>query len=116
MTLGLATPARSNRISIDRRALVAACREVVSIPSLTEEEKNVALVFSRYFEELGFDHVEIDQNGNVIGKMMGTGKGPSIMINGHIDHVPTGDMADPYSADVVDAARRSEERRVGKEC
>ena len=108
MTLGLATPARSNRISIDRRALVAACREVVSIPSLTGEEKNVALVFSRYFEELGFDHVEIDQNGNVIGKMMGTGKGPSIMINGHIDHVPTGDMADPYSADVVDAARWGE--------
>ncbi|WP_158815404.1 M20 family metallopeptidase [Methylocapsa sp. S129] len=108
MTPGLTLSARPNRISIDRQALVAACREVVSIPSLTGEETNVALVFSRYFKELGFDHVEIDQNGNVIGKMIGTGRGPSLMINGHIDHVPTGDMATPYSADVVDAVRWGE--------
>ncbi|MBC9248569.1 M20/M25/M40 family metallo-hydrolase [Paracoccus sp. 11-3] len=93
-------------LDIDR--MVAACQEVVRTPSLSFEEGPVAAIFARQLQELGFDSVEIDPNGNVIGVLKGDGTGPSLMVNGHIDHVPTGEMADPYSGDLVDAARWGE--------
>ncbi|WP_379144003.1 M20 family metallopeptidase [Paracoccus pacificus] len=94
--------------ALDTEAMVAACQEVVRTPSLSFEEGPVARIFARHLQDLGFDTVEIDANGNVIGVLRGTGNGPSLMVNGHIDHVPTGDMQDPFSGDLVDAARWGE--------
>ncbi len=95
--------------SLDSDLMVAACQEVVRTPSLSFEEANVAEIYARHLNELGFDKVEIDQNGNVIGVLRGEGNGPSLMVNGHIDHVPTGEMSDPFSGDLVDASRWGEE-------
>lgn len=94
--------------ALDTEGMVAACQEVVRTPSLSFEEGPVAQIYARHLRELGFDTVEIDPNGNVIGVLRGAGNGPSLMVNGHIDHVPTGDMEDPYSGDLVDAARWGE--------
>ena len=58
--------------------------------------------------DLGFDEAEIDEKGNVVGRIRGAGTGPSVMLNGHIDHVPTGDMKDPFSGEIVDASRWGE--------
>jgi len=93
-------------LDIDR--MVAACQEVVRTPSLSFEEGAVAQIYARHLKDLGFDTVEIDPNGNVIGVLSGEGNGPSLMVNGHIDHVPTGDMKDPFSGELVDAGRWGE--------
>ena len=94
--------------SIDRAALIEACRKVVRIESLTGQEANVACFIAEQMRNQGFDCVEIDANGNVIGTLGGSGPGPSVMVNGHIDHVPVGAMPNPFSGDLVDASRWGE--------
>jgi len=93
---------------IDQDALIRACRDIVRIPSETGAEAGAAAFLAALMRELGFDSVEIDGNGNVIGRIRGTGAGPSVMLNGHLDHVPPGDMPDPFSAALVDAGRWGE--------
>ncbi|MGO4831911.1 M20 family metallopeptidase, partial [Rhizobiaceae sp. 2RAB30] len=93
-------------LEVDR--MIAACQEVVRTPSLSFEEGEVAAIFARHLREIGFDSVDLDRNGNVIGVLRGEGNGPSLMVNGHTDHVPTGDMEDPFSGELVDASRWGE--------
>lgn len=78
------------------------------MPSLSFEESAVAQIFVAHLKALGFDEVEIDGNGNVIGRLPGEGNGPSLMVNGHMDHVPTGEMHEPFSGAIVDASRWGE--------
>jgi putative selenium metabolism hydrolase len=94
---------------IDQERLIAACRDVVRIESLTGGEAKVARYAADLMTALAFDKVEIDANGNVIGIMAGDGSAPSVMLNGHLDHVPVGAMVDPFSAALVDAGRWGEE-------
>ena len=98
-------PVAAAQAALDMPAMVAACQEVVRIPSLSHGEAEVAAVFVRHLEALGLDDIGIDVNGNVLAHLRGTGGGRSLMVNGHIDHVPTGDMPDPFSGALVDAAR-----------
>lgn len=90
--------------ALDMRALVAACQEVVRIPSLSCQEAAVADVFVRHLKKLQLEESGTDENGNVIAFLRGQGDGRSLMVNGHIDHVPEGDMPDAHSGDLVDAA------------
>ena len=94
--------------ALDRDEMIAACQDVVRIPSLSFEEAEAGKVFAYHFARLGFDDVSIDQHGNVIARLAGAGDGPSIMFNGHIDHVPVGEMLAPFSAELVDASRWGE--------
>ena len=43
------------------------------------------------FESLGFDDVRRDAAGNVIGRIRGTGGGPTVLLNAHLDVVAEGD-------------------------
>ncbi len=73
-------------------------REMISHPSESCEEKEVALCIKAEMEKLGYDKVEIDGLGNVIGWM---GNGDRIIaIDSHIDTVGIGNRDnwtnDPY--------------------
>ncbi|MGE0241428.1 MAG: M20 family metallopeptidase [Parvibaculaceae bacterium] len=98
--------------ALDVDGMIAACQAVIRVPSLSYEEGSVGRLYADHLRKLGFDEVEIDPNGNVVGRLRGAGNGPSLMINGHIDHVPPGEMADPYSGAIVDAARWGETGRA----
>lgn len=89
-------------------ALIESCRAVIRIPSESGNEQKVAELFAETMRRLAYDEVEVDGLGNVVGIIRGQGNGPNVMINGHIDHVPVGDMVDPFSAEIVDAARWGE--------
>src|SRR5262245_18326111 len=43
-----------------------------------------------------------DGRCNVVGTLKGTGGGPTLMYNGHIDTVPPGEMPNPFSPQVID--------------
>ncbi len=82
-------------------------REMISHPSESCQEKDVVLCIKAEMEKVGFDQVEIDGLGNVIGWM---GQGEKIIaIDSHIDTVGIGNAAnweaDPYqgyeTADVI---------------
>ena len=73
-------------------------REMISYPSESCEEKEVVACIKREMEKLGYDEVEVDGLGNVIGWM---GQGDKIIaIDSHIDTVGIGNInnwtADPY--------------------
>lgn len=73
-------------------------RDLVKIPSESAEEEGVVKRIKEEMEKLGFDKVEIDPMGNVLG-FMGTGD-KIIAYDGHIDTVGLGEMSnwtfDPY--------------------
>ncbi|MCI8943718.1 MAG: M20 family metallo-hydrolase [Oscillospiraceae bacterium] len=73
-------------------------RDMISHPSESCEEKEVVMCIKAEMEKLGYDKVEIDGLGNVIGWM---GQGEKIIaIDSHIDTVGIGNInnweADPY--------------------
>ena len=78
--------------------MVRFLREMISHPSESCEEKEVAACIKAELEKLGYDKVEIDGLGNVIGWM---GEGDKIIaIDSHIDTVGIGNREnwteDPY--------------------
>ena len=81
-----------------REDMVRFLREMISHPSESCEEKEVIACIRAEMEKLGFDRVEVDGLGNVIGWM---GEGEKIIaIDSHVDTVGIGNRenwtADPY--------------------
>lgn len=87
--------------SIQDDEVVNLTRELVMIPSTTGEEKKVAEHLSNYFAANGILVYleEVEKNRpNVIARLKGKGKGPTILFNGHMDTVPPGEgwTENPY--------------------
>lgn len=73
--------------SQDHNAVIEFTRDLVRIPSLFGHEKEVAETVARQMRSLGFDHVEIDTAGSVIGVIEGAADGPILLLDAHIDTV-----------------------------
>jgi succinyl-diaminopimelate desuccinylase len=87
------------------RDLIAFTQRLIQTPSMSGQEGDVAALVRAEMERLGYDEVWIDRAGNVVGRLVG-GDGPSLMFNGHIDHVDAGDPArwrhPPFGAEIHD--------------
>lgn len=73
-------------------------RDMIAIPSESCQEKEVVLRIKQEMEKVGFDKVEIDPQGNVLGWI---GHGPHLIgMDAHIDTVGVGNINnwkfDPY--------------------
>ncbi|NLG82300.1 MAG: YgeY family selenium metabolism-linked hydrolase [Bacilli bacterium] len=73
-------------------------RDLIRIPSESSQEKQVVLRIKEEMEKVGFDKVEIDPMGNILGYI---GKGKHVIaMDAHIDTVGVGDPSlwefDPY--------------------
>jgi putative selenium metabolism hydrolase len=66
-------------------------RDLIRIPSPSGREEQVARRLREEMEALGYDHVRVDELGNVIGVVEGAGTGPAVMLNCHMDVVAEGD-------------------------
>jgi len=65
--------------------------EIVKIPSLSGQEKNVIEKLAQILTDAGFDEIKIDGLGNLIGRI---GDGPKkLAFDAHIDVVDTGDLS-----------------------
>jgi putative selenium metabolism hydrolase len=88
-----------------RSELIAFAQKLVQTPSLSGGENQLAALLQAEMDKLGYDRVWIDEAGNVIGHISG-GPGPSLMLNGHMDHVDAGDPAQwryaPFGAEIHD--------------
>ncbi len=85
--------------------LIEFCQHMVRLPSYSGKEKKVAQVITQKMKKLGFTEVSTDELGSVLGTLKG-GKGHSLLFNGHMDHVPTGNLdnwsVDPFGATIKD--------------
>lgn len=61
--------------------------ELTRIPSPPFKESSRAAEYKKRLEALGLTNVRIDSVGNVIAERPGAGKGPTVMIAGHLDTV-----------------------------
>lgn len=100
------TTAQFHDAIADRRDdLIQFTSSIVSTPSLSGEEGNVAQKIIAELKRLEFDDVWTDDVGNIIGKING-GLGPAVMLNGHMDIVDPGPSEGwphpAYSGKVVD--------------
>jgi succinyl-diaminopimelate desuccinylase len=77
-------------VEVYRGSLVTFAQRLVQTPSMPGQEGNVAALIRAEMETLGYDQVWVDEVGNVIGYVQGSG-GPALMLNGHMDHVDAGD-------------------------
>jgi len=89
-----------------KEQLVDFCREMIRRPSLSGQEKDVAELVAETMRSLGYDSVEVDNYGNVIGKITLGNGGKTLLFEGHMDHVEIGDVSswtvDPFAADIFD--------------
>ena len=96
--------------AIDTDALLANLAELIALPSLGGSEGPIQEVMAGLLEDVGMDvdrwaididrlrrhpfyTVEIERSDaiGVVGRM-GRGNGPSLILNGHVDVVPAGDL------------------------
>ena len=98
---------------ISDQQVVALEQAAIRIPSTTFEEGKIADLFANYMSDLGLD-VEMmevthwakpgQKTRQPIGRLKGTGGGPSLMLNGHMDPgvEMSGWSVDPYGAKFED--------------
>jgi succinyl-diaminopimelate desuccinylase len=95
------------RIQDHRQDLIAFARKLVQTPSLPGQEGLLAALLQEEMAHLEYDRVWVDAAGNVIGLVRGR-NGPSLMLNGHMDHVDAGDPAlwpqPPFGGEIQDQA------------
>ena len=64
------------------------CRALIGAESLSGAEETAVDRMQEAFAALGFDRVQIDRYGSIIGTIEGKRPGPCILLDAHIDTVP----------------------------
>jgi putative selenium metabolism hydrolase len=96
----------------NREECIRFLQEAISIPSPSFEERREAEYLAGKMREYGFDESYVDEKHDALGTITGSGGGRSLLLNGHIDHVPVGAMVDPYSGRLMDGAEFGVEGQV----
>ena len=65
--------------ALDVDEMIAVCQELVRIPSLSGDEAAAACALAECLSNLGYDRVEVDDMGNVLGWLDGSGDGPTLL-------------------------------------
>jgi succinyl-diaminopimelate desuccinylase len=76
-----------------RERIVDFAQRLLQAPSLSSQEGEAAHLVAQEMRHLGYAEVNIDQAGNVIGKVTGS-DGRSAMLHAHMDVVDPGNTAD----------------------
>lgn len=94
----------SDWVKDHRNDAVQLLQEFIRIPSPSGQEKACGEKVAEAMRVAGFDTARVDALGDAMGVLKGSGGGRSLLLNGHIDHVPTADMIEPYSGRLMDGS------------
>ena len=85
--------------------VITFARDLIRIPSPPGAEDEVAARVVTEMRDLRFDDVRVDDFGNVIGVVRGSGDGPTVLLNSHLDVVSEGDHDEweypPFAGEVA---------------
>lgn len=88
------------------KKVIELCQKLIRQKSYSGQEDGVVSELRTYFSAAGFDDVQVDGYGNVIGHIKGNRPGKKLLLDGHIDTVPVTDPSvwnhDPFAAEIVD--------------
>jgi len=81
--------------------------KLIEFPSYPCKEGDIAKFILSELQKLPIDEAFIDECGNVVGIIRGTGEGPNILLNGHMDIVPEGNVEkwapfNPFKLEIKD--------------
>lgn len=101
----MAVITNTKKVKTIQNDLVRFTQEIIQVPSITGTEGDLAKVVLAKLQEIGVDEAWIDGIGNVVGVLRGSGKGPNVMLNTHLDIVPAGRREnwgdhDPFAAEI----------------
>src|SRR6476620_8281727 len=93
-----------------RAGMVKFAQDLIARPSLPGQEKDVADRVVQEMKALGYDNVQVDATGNVIGMIYARNQDDapkrSVMFNTHMDQVDVGDHTrwpyPPFEGRIVD--------------
>jgi len=81
----------------DLESCVDFLQRLIRTQGLPGNEGETAALVQSEMGELGYSDVHLDEAGNVLGKVPGSGEAPPMMFNTHLDHVDVGEHdAWPY--------------------
>ncbi|NJN83095.1 MAG: YgeY family selenium metabolism-linked hydrolase [Caldilineaceae bacterium] len=93
---------------INPQKMVEFAQAMVQHPSLSGEENAVAARVQLEMTALGFDHVLMDEVGNVVGVVEGAQPGKTLLFDAHTDTVGVTSAVpwqrDPFCADIVEGS------------
>jgi len=94
------------RVEANHENIVQFLRDIVAIPSMDGQLKDVGECIQAKMRNLGFDEARFDKMGNTVGRI---GHGPKVIVfDSHIDTVGVGDPAewdwDPFVGKVENGA------------
>ena len=89
-----------------KEPMIAFAQKIIQRRSDTGHEKETADAIYEEMQKLGFDVVDRDRTGNVIGILKGDGSEDALMFNCHMDQVDPGDLSaweyDPFGGIIAD--------------
>lgn len=93
-----------SKVSAARQDIIQFMRDIVAIPSMDSQLKEVGERIGAEMRKLGFDEVRFDKMGNIMGRI---GSGPRVLVyDSHVDTVGIGDPSawewDPFVGKVED--------------
>ena len=94
----------SKQVDESRVEAISFLQRLIRAPSPSGNEVNAAEVVAEGMRDAEFDYYKVDRLHDVMGTIEGAGGGRSVLLNGHIDHIPEGDMEEPYSGRLMDGA------------
>jgi acetylornithine deacetylase/succinyl-diaminopimelate desuccinylase-like protein len=86
---------------VDAERLERLTLEFARVRSYTGDTREAAAFYARYLDAIGLEvevHKDYPQSPCVVGRLSGSGGGPTLEFNGHLDTVPL-EHADPHLAD-----------------
>ena len=93
-------------VTMDEQRLISFTQDLVRARSFSGDEQAAAARVADEMRALGFDTVEVDGNGSVVGVIDGAAPGKTIVLDGHTDTVGIAPgvpwTRDPFGADIVD--------------
>lgn len=100
-------PARLRELAATHReALSSLASRLLSIPSSSGHEGEIAAVVAETARALGFDEVTTDAVGNVVAVVRGKGQGKAVIFLAHLDTAEVGEVSlwphGPHAGTVVD--------------
>lgn len=88
------------------RRVVELCQRFVRIESLSGREEKMAGAVEAAMAELGYDEIDRDECGSVVGTIRGTSEGRTVLFDAHMDTVDMGDpqrwTREPLGGDLAD--------------
>jgi acetylornithine deacetylase/succinyl-diaminopimelate desuccinylase-like protein len=100
---------------VDEKELVELAMALVSTPSTTGSEETAAKLLVNWLNDRDIPafYQEVEPGrGNMVGRLKGSGGGPILMFNGHLDTALSGDPQDVLFAGRIKPEWKAEARRV----